>query len=241
LIDDNLLIDAGPDLPTACSELGVSLLSLRYLALTHAHFDHFYPENLEIRGPRYRAGSPPASLTVVAPGSCLAVLNRIGLSDDDLAIQRVCARPDEEISLPPYVLKPMLAEHAKGLGDAVNYLVQKEDFQLLYAVDTGLYSEATLRKLAGARVDLLIMDATNGFKRSSPNHLNHECFAAQLQRLRERKVIFDETVVVATHFSHWGNPPHEELSLAYSSLGVLCAFDGLVLPETGSAGGRALP
>jgi L-ascorbate metabolism protein UlaG (beta-lactamase superfamily) len=229
LIEPDLLIDAGPDLVSACADLGRSLASLKYLAVTHAHFDHFFPENLEIRGPRYRGDLTLDYLTVLAPSSCLGLLLRVGLTDEDLRIRRIPAVVGREVELGPYLIRPVRAEHAKEFGDAVNFLITCRGQKLLYAIDTGLYSEETLESLRGCHLDVLVMDATNGFRTTSKNHLNVDAFGRQLDRLRVHGVISSRTTLVASHFSHRGNWPPDELRNAFDSLDVLCAYDGMLL------------
>lgn len=49
LVDDDLLIDLGPDLLAAAQQHGVVLKELRYCLQTHEHPDHLYPWNLDSR------------------------------------------------------------------------------------------------------------------------------------------------------------------------------------------------
>ncbi len=89
LINDDLLIDAGPDLSPAAARLGLDLAAVRALLITHPHYDHLEPDSLLSRG-RYWGGTalPPlmvyasrASLDLLggsdAPGSLLLELRTI--------------------------------------------------------------------------------------------------------------------------------------------------------------------
>jgi phosphoribosyl 1,2-cyclic phosphate phosphodiesterase len=229
LVNDDLLIDPGPDLGAACADHGVALDGLRYVLVTHSHFDHFYPCNLEIRSARYMDRAEPRSLDLVAGGSSLALLSQLGYDDAQLRVQRRPIRAADVLALPPYQVRAVAATHAPEVGDAMNFLIGDGETSLLYAVDTGLYAAPALQALAGAEVDLLIMDATNGFGETSENHLNHQSFAEQLRRLREHRVLRPEAVLIASHFSHLRNPSHDELTRRYGALGVGCAYDGLVI------------
>jgi hypothetical protein len=42
-------------------------------------------------------------------------------------------------------------------------------------------------------------------------------------------VVHDETVIVASHFSHHNNPPHDRLTRLLDRRGLQCAYDGLAL------------
>jgi phosphoribosyl 1,2-cyclic phosphate phosphodiesterase len=228
-VNDDLLLDCGPDIVAACAEQGISLRGLRYALVTHCHFDHFYPPNLEIRGERYRSEDRPPLLTLVAGSSSLALLGQLGYTDRDLRIRRAVILPGGEIELPPYRIRAIAARHAPNIGDAMNFLIDDGTAAMLYAVDTGLYPAATLAALRGAAVDLLVIEATNGVGGTSPNHLNHDNLDVQLDQLRRAGVVHDQTVIVASHFSHHNNPPHDPLARLLGRRGLQCAYDGLAL------------
>ena len=49
MINNDLLIDIGPDLFTACAMHDVDLLNMKYVLVTHSHLDHFNIQNLKLR------------------------------------------------------------------------------------------------------------------------------------------------------------------------------------------------
>ena len=49
LVDDELLIDCGPEAPSSAVRLGRTLASVRHLLITHAHADHLAPQALLFR------------------------------------------------------------------------------------------------------------------------------------------------------------------------------------------------
>lgn len=57
LINDDLLIDFGPDVTRAFNKCALSMSKLKYALITHCHHDHFYPGNFFNRliGPRTSA------------------------------------------------------------------------------------------------------------------------------------------------------------------------------------------
>lgn len=73
LINDDLLIDAGPDLSPAAARLGVDLAAVRALLITHPHYDHLEPDSLRARG-RYWGGTALPPLTVYASRASLDLL-----------------------------------------------------------------------------------------------------------------------------------------------------------------------
>jgi len=63
LINDDLLIDAGPDLAPSAGRLGLDLSAVRALLITHPHYDHLDAASLRDRG-RYWGGTALPPLTI---------------------------------------------------------------------------------------------------------------------------------------------------------------------------------
>src|SRR5258708_35778115 len=59
LINDDLLIDLGPDVVVAAHIHGRSLAGLRYCLQTHAHADHLNASHFLSRTPEYAVPNPP--------------------------------------------------------------------------------------------------------------------------------------------------------------------------------------
>jgi phosphoribosyl 1,2-cyclic phosphate phosphodiesterase len=228
LINNDLMIDMGPDLVSSCSSLSISINNLKYALITHSHFDHFYPNNLEIRSKRYRDDAP-SLLTLVGGPSVLRTLDQIGYKDVEMEVIRVPFLPFNSLELPPYTVKSIAATHAPLHGDAMNYIIDDGENKILYATDTGIFNDKVWSEIEGTQFKLIIIDVTNGQGKTSPNHLNFEGLGIMLSRLKKLNALTKTTQVYATHFSHRSNPPHSELSDLLKKLEVNCSFDGLVL------------
>ena len=231
VVNDDLLVDAGPDLFSSCVDFGICLNSVRYILVTHSHFDHFYSHNLEIRSSRYREAKGGLATKLVAGPSTLLILDQMGINDQDMAIERVPMLPFNSINLPPYSVRSIAASHAHNLGDAMNYIIEDGRTRVLYATDTGRFTQKTLEHIAGLPFSTVIVESTNGNGWTGKSHMNIEGVKSTIEQLKDIGSLTGETAVVATHISHMSNPPHGELADILSSIGVLCAFDGLVLPE----------
>ncbi|WP_248924040.1 MBL fold metallo-hydrolase [Paenibacillus hamazuiensis] len=234
LINDNLLVDIGPDLFVSCAQLGVTLLSLEGVLVTHNHLDHFAPANLTLRAKPFRLATELPDIAVVAGPSVWAAWDAGGGSDHGAGIRRMPILPGRTVRLPSYSIEAIEASHNMRVGDAMNYIVKAGDAALLYASDTGLYAEHVWEKLKGHYFDAVVMEGTILTRSSGREHLNRDDFGLMLAKLRGIGAIDDSSVIAATHFSHQGVNSFEETEAIVKELGAICAYDGLVLEILGA-------
>jgi adenosylcobinamide kinase/adenosylcobinamide-phosphate guanylyltransferase len=150
LIDDVLLVDCGQDVPRSAVRLGVRLDHVRYLLVTHDHYDHADGAALLMR--RWAGGGP---LTVVGPASALARLSP-WLPPDDAQVEFRPVAASDELTLDGYTVRVLAADHDSD--GAVIYDVASSTHRLLYATDTG----PDFATPAGAHYDLLLLEDSWG-------------------------------------------------------------------------------
>jgi phosphoribosyl 1,2-cyclic phosphate phosphodiesterase len=92
LVNDDLLIDVGPDLPAAAARLGLSLAAVQAVLLTHPHGDHLAPAAFHGRDRRW-GGRPLPPLILHATAPALAMLMSSDGSPLPLAPLRIAPRP----------------------------------------------------------------------------------------------------------------------------------------------------
>lgn len=227
-VNDDLIIDMGPDLYSACTDLNIDLRNLKYALITHCHFDHFYPENIEIRSRRYQLKHFP-TLKLLANSSVFFKLSQMGYKDDELYVERIEANLYKEFKFGDYRVMPIPANHAHEFGMALNYIIKYEGKCILYATDSGIYEPEWLDQLNKEKFDCIILDATNVFTDTSKNHLNIKGIKTMIQEMYNREIIDLETIKVCTHFSHFGLPTHVELESKLLAEGIIAAYDGMVI------------
>lgn len=228
LINNDLLIDMGPDLSISCTIHDVNLNSLKYILVTHCHFDHFYPENLEIRSERYQYNNFP-DLKLLGNSSVFYKLNQMGYKDEELHINRIEAELYKKYMFGEYVVEPIPANHAHEFGMALNYIVKFNNKSLLYATDTGIYEDSWIQHIKNEFFDCIIIDGTNLFTNTSTNHLNLDGLKLMLKKLSNANTIDSHTIIICTHFSHEGIPLHDKLQNKLHSYNIIAAFDGMTL------------
>lgn len=241
LIDDELLIDLGPDLMAASLQHGISLAKLRYCLQTHEHADHLDPSHLLSRSPSCRVEGAPR-LHYYASANALQRAARIIRSDEPglallepavgerLNLSVYVVAPFERFEVGPYEVTSLRANHAHETT-AMLYLIERDGRVIFYGTDTGEMPEETWKALErfGKMCHLVVLDHTFGFLKRSTTHLNAEQFLEQVTRLREIGLVGEKTRILATHIGHHSHPIHEELAAYASEHGYEVAYDGLVI------------
>lgn len=226
LINEDLLVDIGPDLVASCADMGICLSNLEYLLITHPHFDHLYLNNLEIRGRRY-INNNVSKLSVIGSKSAIDKIEEFGTKDLNIETKEVKA--NEEIQLKKYIIRTVKANHAPEYGDALNYIIMYNNKKVLYSSDTGVYDEEVFDSLKDMNLDVLIIESTNTFTKTSKNHLNNEMLQKVLAKMKYIKAVNEDTKIYTTHFSHSANKEHEANMDFFAEEGIVCSYDGLVV------------
>lgn len=227
MINNDFLIDVGPDLFTACAEHDVDLLNVRYMAVTHSHLDHLLVQNLKLRSDHFHNGTKLPKLTFVGGPSTMTMLNQSGSKDSDMGIERVPILPYETSDLGSYHLKSIRATHFPALGDAMNFIIDDGESKIMIASDTGLYQDDVWEHLRNLQLDTLIIEMTKGIFDSNHVHLNIEDAESTIKSMKEIDAITEKTAIYATHFGHQHCPPHDELHSILHEKGIECVYDGL--------------
>ncbi|USX45739.1 MBL fold metallo-hydrolase [Dietzia kunjamensis] len=222
LVDDELLIDCGPEAPGSAVRLGRSLAGVRHLLVTHAHADHLGPQVLLFRSWVPTAGE----LEVVGPADALDTCRPWVGPDDPVRFVPVAA--GDRLRVGAYDVRVLPARHRVFRdGDAVLYDVTGPGgARLLWASDTGPWDDEWFTALRGARYDAVFLEETLGDREEiSPAHLGLDRFGAMLRRLRDVGAVDERTDVVAVHLGHH-NPPPDELAARLCEHGARAGVDG---------------
>ena len=225
LVDDELLIDCGPETPGAVVRHGRSLAEVSHLLITHAHFDHLGPQALLMRSWIPDAGE----LEVVGPADALDVCRPWVGPGDPVRFTPVAA--GDRVTVGRYDVRVLPARHRVFRdGDAVLYDITGPDgARILWATDTGPWHDDWFDAVCGARFDALFLEETLGDREElSAHHLGLARFGVMLERLRAVGAVDAATEVVAVHLGHH-NPPPDELDRRLASVGARAGDDGEVV------------
>jgi len=240
LVNDDLLIDLGPDIMTSSQMHGISLTKVGYCLQTHPHSDHLDLSHLLSRSPGYGVEGAPrlhfyASRETIARAAETFERDLSShklLSPDTpklLNLEIHTIEPLQPFSFGTYRVIAFPANHAHSMG-AMLYSVESEGGTLFYGTDTAVLPEEIWKAFAGfdMRFDAVILDHTYGPEEPGSDHLCAHDVIAHFTRMRKLGLLKPRARLLATHIAHEGNPPHPVLGDFASLNGYEIAFDGLV-------------
>jgi phosphoribosyl 1,2-cyclic phosphate phosphodiesterase len=241
LINDDLLIDLGPDIMAASQTHNIPLTNVCYCLQTHPHADHLDLSHLLSRSPGYGVVGAPR-LHFIASAATLEVVDKIfrgSLADFSLFDPQV----EEELNLkihPINVLEfyqfgvyqviAFPANHALDSG-ALLYAITSHAKSILYATDTAPFLDETWQAFSQFKMqfDIVVLDHTYGPDQAGSDHLSARQVSQHTKRLQSEGFLKEGGRVFATHIAHEGNPVHPELEEFASRQGYEVAYDGLSL------------
>lgn len=240
LIDDDTLIDFGPDSFEQARREDINLAELKRIIFTHAHEDHMSPVQLLYRrSPGFCTDVPEYKLDVLGSKRTLRELVRGIISSntptldgvnlfDYLRLNPITVTGGEWVKSGDVELLPIPASHAPGL-DAMIYVVRRGGKTVLIANDTGWLADESWRMLDSIRLDAVVIECTIAFRNPDANK-THQGFNTTLkfrERLVEMRCLAPDAPAYVTHFSHNGYGLHDELQSRFYPHGMTVAYDGL--------------
>jgi len=241
LINNDLLIDLGPDIMTASHMHGCSLDNVQYCLQTHPHADHLDLSHLLSRSPDYGVVGAPllnfyasretsewAAETFERDLADYGLLSPEGETRLNFKFHQI--QPLESLAIGPYSVMAFSANHAPGMG-AMLYAIESEGRSVFYGTDTAVLFEQTWQAFRQhkMRFDVVILDHTYGPDQPGSDHLSAHQVIEHANRMRAEDVLGPNSRVFATHIAHEGNPAHPDLTAFATQHGYEIAFDGLAL------------
>lgn len=249
LMDAHNMIDFGPEALAAAQMYGARLYDVDNLFITHSHEDHLCISNIEVLSMTPQRDHKPLNI-YLSESACdflqryMAALRPVyarGETELETLIKRGVVvlhpvKPYTRFAVDGMEVFTIESNHmAHGKDEyALNYIFTRPDgSKLIYAADTGLYSEENLRTLSGTRADTLVMEGTFGdihVEGARASHLNAENFVIQLRNLLQHDVITQKTEVYMTHINqvqHLNHYAYQQYMDQNSPVHVTIAHDGL--------------
>ncbi len=226
LVNDDLLIDFGPDLLASAQRFNRNLSLVNTGLVTHAHEDHFAISNFYARKKDFTGGLAIPTLQVFGPQDVTDALKKQAPDLPALRTEAHTVRAFDSWQSGPYAITAYRAFHAVGRLECLFYSVDDGQHPFLYATDSGPFPEDTWQALAGKSFDVIIQEETMGSGIYN-QHLGFDTFLEQARRMRAGGMLRPGGRLVAHHFSHSNNPTYDKLAAIFAPHGVEVAYDGL--------------
>ena len=230
LLDGDLMLDFPADTYFHSMTQGINLTDIHNYIITHAHMDHFHPEDIKMLGygfanlpedmPLYHFYGGEEMARTLAPiaqklPKRLAIHTLYPFKETDIGIAKVI---------------PLKATH--GTETPLIYIIEKDGKRILYAHDTGLLHKETEEYLFNNKpyFDLISFDCCFGSKEDIGKGNTHLCFGdikRIVERMRENGMVDDNTKLCVNHFSHNAPDILYENRSVYENQGYIMTYDGL--------------
>ncbi len=230
LIDDKILIDFPADTYMHILNYGLDLRKIHNCIITHSHSDHFYPNDFWCRLPGIANNieEVPFNVYVTESGYNKAEA-QLGSSINSTRLNFHKITPFEAFDIEDYHIIPLEANHEKCTHPVI-YIVEKGEKSLLYANDTGVFTDKTwdFLKKYGKKFNLISLDCTAMLLENwRDSHMGLDTNIEVYNKLLKMQLCDSNTKAYINHFSHNGKATHEELVLCASKHGFGVTYDGL--------------
>ncbi|VAW12805.1 hypothetical protein MNBD_ALPHA09-2278 [hydrothermal vent metagenome] len=241
LLNDDLLIDFGPDVMSSSFVHGVSIVDIKFLLQTHSHADHFDPSAFGTRFSGYAVKKVPM-LELYGSDLTLRKLSEMLRGDghirdlydkkeqNELKLKVFSLVHFQSLDIGRYNVISFPANHDDEV-DSLIYAISEKKCNIFYGVDTGELSEEIWNYFyeKDLKFDIIILDHTYGPNIEGDSHLSADIFISYVERMKKNGILNAKARIFATHISHEGNYNHKELSKYSERHGYEIAYDGLVI------------
>ncbi|MDI9469245.1 MAG: MBL fold metallo-hydrolase [Bacillota bacterium] len=247
LINDDLIVDFGPDTYAQQIWRGLNLLPVRYILQTHAHRDHYCPD--EIRNVLHpKAILPPGHRRQLYLYGNAAVINQ-GKAVDGIPASQATANdrlllhllaPGDTTNIGSYRVTSLPARHTQS-ETALLHIIENRGNAILVGYDSQIFDDAIWTGLEnwGGRLDLVLLDCTmvdgldhwpEGLERVVfKGHMSIDDNTAIRDELLARGLADHKTQFISTHFAHMFDPHPDRIGPLFTARGLIAAYDGLVI------------
>ena len=147
LINRDLLLDLPPDTYLHKLQNGLDLSEVRCLFVTHWHMDHFYPQELTVRGSYYSHDMVSPELDIYCAAETKALFDQLAWEANRETLDALhfhILTAFETVRSGDYRVTPLPANHMHelekdGRPHPYIYLIESAGRKLLYAHDTGIF------------------------------------------------------------------------------------------------------
>ena len=232
VIDNKLLIDFPADTYLHMLAHKLPLENISHCIITHAHSDHFYVSDLEMRSVGYARTVDGLPFHVYGTKAVYDETCRLVAKLGDGMEGRVIPHLLEAftpVRIENYTVTPLSADHDPA-SDPVIYLIEDQNSSLLYAHDTGIFGDDVWKYLAnrGRTPDFVSLDGTAGLLSGwRHGHLSLDTCTEVRERMLAEGIADAHTGFCLNHFSHNCLATYDEMLLPTEQAGFAVSYDGM--------------
>ncbi len=240
LINDDLLIDFGPDTYMHSLNYDFDMSRLGHILVTHPHEDHFYPDELTNRLDYFAKEPYVSTLVIHGAEETLSAIRAVSDTNYRYKDQRRIVfdkmKPYISRRIGDYTVTPLPARHTTA--DPFVYLIEEGNSSFLILNDTGrptleVYDYLEKR---GIVLSAISFDTTYGYANTLEkfggvgHHMGLIDNFAVKGFLAMRGVADTRTVCIASHFSHLGTDVDYDTMCEHAeNYGFIVSYDGMEL------------
>lgn len=237
VINDEMLIDLGPDLCSMADMYHVNLGNIKYLLQTHSHSDHFDAGHFVTRWSEYAVKDLTHLDIFCSKGTCvdmgrwvrqnepgIDIFNEYWQKDMDYTLHLLKAGDTAEFN--GYRVTAIDSKHDENIESLV-YIIQYGGKSVFYGTDLKELTENAWEIIRRHSLDLVILDQTYGECFNNGGHLDAGQVREIVKEMRRLGVTGADTRIYATHISHEGNDIHSRMEESARENGYSIAYDGL--------------
>lgn len=235
MIDDDTMVDFGPDVYAQSISYGIDLAKLKYLFITHGHTDHFTPKELNFRSGGY--SDARNNLDLYANQYSLDLLTKCLYKPvDEFHLWKITPylmEPGNTIQAGDMTVTAIRADHAGPEQIPLNYIIQRQGVTLFIGNDSGWWSDESWDIMSRFKLDIAVLECTYGIKWPDQRvkHMGAGCTVAVRDEMAKRGMLKEDSIVVATHFSHNCQDLHSDFEAYFNPRGIIVAYDGMVVEK----------
>ena len=237
VINNEMLIDLGPDLCSQAEMYDIDLSKIKYLLQTHSHSDHFDGGHFITRWSEYATKNLTHLDIFCSPGTCSDMNHWIKENEPSFDIHDIKWKQDMNYdihllksgdirTIDDYEIVAIDSEHDKRI-EALVYIIGHKGKYVFYGTDLLNLSTKAWSILQNYQLDLVVLDHTYGKGYNQGGHLDSGQVIEIINEMRDRKIINEKSYVYATHISHEGNDTHHKMQMKARQHNYHIAYDGL--------------
>ncbi|HOO68168.1 MAG TPA: MBL fold metallo-hydrolase [Bacilli bacterium] len=235
LINDEFLIDLNPDICTQANANNVDLGKIKYLAITHSHFDHFDATHFITRWSEYAPKNLNHLNVICSKETAEDICTQVKevkfdiFSDywkDNMNYDLNLLSYGDEITIGDYKIVGLDSKHDDRIKSLV-YIISYKDKNIFYGTDLLKITEESWNILKKYKLDVVFLDQTYGVGFNNGGHLDAQQVSDIVSKMHKESIIDNNSLVYATHISHEGNDIYDEMEKLAIKNNYHIAYDGL--------------